>query len=58
MEKKNVLVTGALRGIGNAIAKEYAKHGYNVIIWDIFDDCKENVISEIKEFNVDCDFEK
>jgi len=58
MEKKNVLVTGALRGIGNAIAKEYAKHGYNVMIWDIFDDGKENVISEIKEFNVDCDFEK
>ena len=58
MEKKNVLVTGALRGIGNAIAIEYAKRGYNVIIWDVFDEGKDAVIEEIKKMNVECDFEK
>jgi len=32
MNKKTVLVTGASRGIGKAIAVKYAKKGYNVVI--------------------------
>ena len=32
MPRKTVLVTGASRGIGKAIAIKYAKKGYNVII--------------------------
>ena len=32
MAKKVVLVTGASRGIGKAIAVKFAKKGYNVII--------------------------
>lgn len=32
MAKKVVLVTGASRGIGKAIAIKFAKKGYNVII--------------------------
>lgn len=29
---KNVLVTGGTRGMGEAIVKEFAKNGYNIII--------------------------
>ncbi|MGE3062432.1 MAG: 3-oxoacyl-[acyl-carrier-protein] reductase [bacterium] len=58
MEKKNALVTGALRGIGNAIAKEYAKNKFNIIIWDIFEEGKDSVIEEIKSMGVDCEFDK
>ena len=29
---KNVLVTGGTRGIGEAISREFAKKGYNLII--------------------------
>ncbi len=32
MSKKTVLVTGASRGIGKAIAVKYAKKGYNVAV--------------------------
>jgi len=32
MEKKNVLITGSSRGIGAATAREFAKHGFNVVI--------------------------
>ena len=32
MAKKTVLVTGASRGIGKAIAVKFAKKGYNVVI--------------------------
>ena len=32
MENKNVLITGASRGIGAATAKEFAKNGFNVVI--------------------------
>lgn len=30
--KKNVLITGSSRGIGAATAREFAKHGFNVVI--------------------------
>ena len=29
---KSVLVTGGTRGIGEAISREFAKKGYNIII--------------------------
>lgn len=29
---KNVLITGGTRGIGEAISREFAKKGYNLII--------------------------
>ncbi|MEA1873520.1 MAG: SDR family NAD(P)-dependent oxidoreductase, partial [Bacteroidota bacterium] len=32
MEKKVIVITGASSGIGKALAKEYAQHGFNVVM--------------------------
>lgn len=55
MTRKTILVTGASRGIGKAIAVKYAKKGYNVVI-----NCLKNeelllkVEKEIKTYQVSC----
>ncbi len=55
MTKKTILVTGASRGIGKAIAIKYAKKGYNLVI-----NCLKNeelllkVEKEIKSYQVSC----
>src|SRR5699024_10501702 len=55
MAKKTVLVTGASRGIGKAIAIKFAKKGYNVVI-----NCVnraqllEQVKREIESYQVKC----
>ncbi len=58
-EQKVVFVTGGTRGIGAAIAREFAKHGYNVAIGDIvYDEEAEKTINQIKEMSVDVLFVK
>lgn len=55
MENKTVLITGASRGIGKAIALKFAKEKYNVII-----NCSKSfnellkVAEEIEKFKVKC----
>lgn len=55
MTRKTVLVTGASRGIGKAIAVKYAKKGYNIVI-----NCLKNealldkVKKEIEGYQVSC----
>lgn len=55
MIRKTVIVTGASRGIGKAIALNYARHGYNVVI-----NCVKNeelllkTKEEIEGFHVSC----
>lgn len=38
MTGKNAIVTGGARGIGEAIARELASAGVNVILWDVMED--------------------
>lgn len=53
-EGKNVLITGAERGIGLAIAKEFAKCGANIIIAGIAEDEFGNAENIIKRENTEC----
>ena len=46
---KNVLVTGSTRGIGRAIAEEFAKHGANVIVSGTVKERAEEVAKELAE---------
>lgn len=53
INNKSVVVTGAGRGIGRAIASKLSEKGYNVIVNDILDlestiqECKENGVNAI-----------
>lgn len=55
MARKTVLVTGASRGIGKAIAVKYAKKGYNVVINCIHrEEQLSQAKAEIESYSVDC----
>lgn len=55
MNRKTVLVTGASRGIGKAIAIKYAKKGYNVVINCVKnEELLEKVKKEIEGYQVSC----
>lgn len=48
---KTVVVTGASRGIGRAIAKEFAKEGYNVVIcYNHSAAAAQDLLNEISQF--------
>lgn len=49
---KNVIVTGAGKGLGKSIAEEFAKAGANVVIADISREDSESVASELKKYGV------
>ena len=49
---KNVLITGAERGIGLAIAKGFAKCGANIIIAGIMEEEFQNAKQEIENISV------
>lgn len=54
MERKTVLITGASRGLGAAIAKEFAKNNYNIIL--NYNNSKERALElteELKQYNVE-----
>lgn len=54
MERKTVLITGASRGLGKAIAKVFAKNNHNVIL--NYNNSEEEAISlakELEQYNVE-----
>jgi NAD(P)-dependent dehydrogenase (short-subunit alcohol dehydrogenase family) len=48
LKDKLILVTGAARGIGRAVAIEYAKRGGRLIILDILGDQVQETAVEMK----------
>lgn len=49
-ENKNVLITGAARGIGQVAAIEFAREGANIIVTDVSP--LDNTMDKLKEFGV------
>ena len=53
-EKKVVLITGGTRGIGNEIAKKFAKEGCNLVLNYVSDNTDvEKIKSEFNEYGID-----
>lgn len=53
LKDKNVIVTGGAKGIGKAIATEFAKHGANIVL-NYRSTSPEATKSEIESFGVKC----
>ncbi|WP_297436604.1 SDR family NAD(P)-dependent oxidoreductase [uncultured Clostridium sp.] len=51
---KTVLITGATRGIGKYLAKEFASNGYSVHIIGRNEECGNEVIKELESINNKC----
>lgn len=56
--EKNVIITGAARGIGNAIAKGFADEGAHVIIADIQEEIGKGAEKIIRQSGAECIFIK
>ena len=53
LKNKTVIVTGAAKGIGKAIALNFAKEGCNIVL-NYRSNISDELIKEIKNFNVEC----
>lgn len=54
LDKKTVVVTGADRGIGKAMAVAFAKEGANIVLNYYQDEVPEDVVKEIEDLGVNC----
>lgn len=54
MERKTVLITGASRGLGRAIAKVFAKNNHNVIVnYNNSEEEANNLAQELEQYDVE-----
>ncbi|MDA3886439.1 MAG: 3-oxoacyl-[acyl-carrier-protein] reductase [Candidatus Delongbacteria bacterium] len=54
LQNKVAIITGSARGIGKAIAEEYAKNGAKVVISDILQELADETAKELKEkYNIE-----
>ena len=54
MERRTVLITGASKGLGKAIAKKFAKNNHNIILnYNNSDKEALKLTEELKEFNIE-----
>jgi 3-oxoacyl-[acyl-carrier protein] reductase len=54
MEKKTVLITGASRGLGAALATKYAKNNYNIILnYNNSEEKALKLTQELKKYNIE-----
>lgn len=59
MERKVALITGGTRGIGKAIAKKFAKNGYNLVLNYVSDNTNlDEVKEEFKDYGIEVLLEK
>lgn len=58
MNKKTVLITGALTGIGRATAVAFAKEGANVVVSGRHDDKGQTLVAELRALGAEAEFIK
>lgn len=55
IEGKNVLITGAARGIGKAIAQKFAENGANIAITDLeYNEKMKETVEQINQMGITC----
>src|SRR5260221_8110185 len=50
----NVIITGASKGIGKAIADKFAAHGYNLVLCSKNEDRLLQAVEDIRQKSKDC----
>jgi NAD(P)-dependent dehydrogenase (short-subunit alcohol dehydrogenase family) len=56
LQGKKSIVTGAAMGIGKQVALSYAKHGSDVMVFDIKDELAAQTVEEIRKIGKQADF--
>ena len=49
-----VLVTGASKGVGRALAKQFAQYGATIVAWDVDEEGLRSLCEELNAKNGDC----
>lgn len=58
LKNKTVVITGAARGIGAALAKRFAEEGANLILGDLNESAVKETAFSVKGFGIKCDVTK
>ena len=58
LDKKTIIITGAARGIGAAIAKRFASEGANLVLADLDESAVQETASSLGGLGIKCDVTK